>query len=125
MQAGRFDIDALNRELKDKILLTVSRIFKIKKNSFYPAPKVDSSLLSMEILDEPSVKVKDERLLFKIIRKAFSQRRKKIINPLSKTSFLGMDRQAWENVFAKCNIDPANRAEDLFLEDYAKIANQV
>jgi 16S rRNA (adenine1518-N6/adenine1519-N6)-dimethyltransferase len=99
------------------------KIFKIKKNSFYPVPKVDSALLSMEVLDEPSVKVKDEDLMFKIIRKAFSQRRKKIINPLSKTSFLEKDREAWEKIFTQCKISSSNRAEDLSLEDYAKIAN--
>ena len=101
------------------------KIFKIKKNSFHPVPKVDSALLSMEVLREPSVKVKDEELMFKIIRKAFSQRRKKAINPLSKTSFLDMDREAWENVFTQCNIDSSNRAEDLSLEDYAKLANYI
>jgi len=101
------------------------KVFKIKKNSFYPAPKVDSALLSMEVLDEPSVSVKSEELIFKIIRKSFSQRRKKIINPLSKKLFLDMDREAWEDVFTQCDIDSSNRAEDLSLEDYAKIANYI
>ncbi len=101
------------------------KLFRIKKNSFYPRPKVDSCLLSLEMLPEPSVRVKDEALMFKIIRKAFSQRRKKIINPLSDRTFTSINRTGWEELLNRCRIDPANRAENLSLSDYARLADAV
>ncbi|MFC1480471.1 ribosomal RNA small subunit methyltransferase A, partial [Candidatus Omnitrophota bacterium] len=101
------------------------KIFKIKKNSFYPRPKVDSCLLKLEMLPEPSVSVMDEGLMFKIIRKAFSERRKKIINPLSSKGFMSMDRSGWGEVLKSCGIDESNRAESLSLSDYAKLADTV
>jgi len=103
----------------------VKKVFKIKKNSFKPVPKVDSALLSLEVLDEPSVKVKDKRLMFDIIHKAFSQRRKKILNPLSHNGFLGLDKESWKDIFDECKIDIAKRAEDLSLKEYAQLADKV
>lgn len=102
-----------------------SKVMKISKGCFCPAPKVDSCLLRLELLDEPSVRVKDEELLFKVIRGAFSQRRKKLINPLSSDSSFVMDKAEWENVLKSCSIDPSSRAEALSLAEYAKIANLI
>jgi len=102
-----------------------SKLFKIKKTSFYPKPNVESCLLELKILKSPSVKVKNEKLMFKIIRKAFSQRRKKIINPLSAQDFLGIDKYKWEEILKKCQIPSSVRAENLSLEDYAMLADFV
>jgi 16S rRNA (adenine1518-N6/adenine1519-N6)-dimethyltransferase len=101
------------------------KILKIKKNSFYPTPKVDSCLLKLEILREPQVKVKDKELMFRIIRKSFLQRRKKIANSLSHKEFLSLDRNSWQEILGSCGIDPASRAEDLSLSDYARISDTV
>ncbi|MFH1837776.1 MAG: 16S rRNA (adenine(1518)-N(6)/adenine(1519)-N(6))-dimethyltransferase RsmA [Candidatus Omnitrophota bacterium] len=101
------------------------KLFRIKNNSFYPSPKVSSALLKLEILDEPSVKVRDEDLMFSIIRKAFSQRRKKAVNPLSDVSFLGIDKNIWETLFNRCDMSPSLRAEDIALSDYARLADEV
>ncbi len=103
----------------------VKRFFRISRNSFYPSPKVDSCLLGMEILPEPSIKVRDEQLMFRIIRQAFSQRRKKVLNPLSHNMFLNIDKVEWGEIFKASDVDPALRAEDLSLADYAKIADIV
>ena len=101
------------------------KLFKIKKNSFYPKPQVDSFLIEMKVLSEPSVKVKDKALMFKIVRRAFSQRRKKAVNPLSSGDSALTDKTGWIEVFEKCGIDPKSRAEALSLEDYAKISDCV
>lgn len=103
----------------------VKKLFKIKKNSFFPRPKVESSLLHLEVLSHPSVRVKDELLMFKIIRKAFSERRKKIVNSLSRGDFLSMEKDQWQRTLEKCSIDPSSRAENLSLKDYANLADQV
>ena len=103
----------------------VKRQFRIGKNAFYPRPKVDSCLLSMEILSEPSIKVEDEHLMFRIIRQAFSQRRKKVLNPLSHDMFLNMTKEEWGRIFETAGVNPALRAEDLALVDYAKVSDVV
>ncbi|NQT32965.1 MAG: ribosomal RNA small subunit methyltransferase A [Candidatus Omnitrophica bacterium] len=99
------------------------KLIRIKKNSFYPRPQVDSSLLKLEMLKKPSVSVKDKDLMFKIIRTAFSERRKKAINPLSGGKFPGFQREEWKRIFEECGIDPSSRAETLSLADYARLTD--
>lgn len=99
------------------------KLIKIRKNSFYPTPQVDSCLLKMEVLREPSVKVKDEHLMFKIIRKAFQQRRKKMVNPLSDGEFSRIDKAGWEIILNTLDIDEKARAEDISLKEYASITD--
>jgi 16S rRNA (adenine1518-N6/adenine1519-N6)-dimethyltransferase len=101
------------------------KLFRIKRNCFYPSPKVDSCILALTILPEPSVTVKDERLMFKIIRKAFSQRRKKAINSLSSGEFLPMDREGWQEAFTACGIDLSSRAEVISLGSYARLTDLI
>ncbi|MFH1799029.1 MAG: 16S rRNA (adenine(1518)-N(6)/adenine(1519)-N(6))-dimethyltransferase RsmA [Candidatus Omnitrophota bacterium] len=99
------------------------RLFTITNNCFYPRPQVESCLLKLEILPHGSVEVQDEELLFKIIRKAFSQRRKKVINSLSDKDFLSLNKAKWEDILKKCKINPSTRAENLSLQDYATLTN--
>lgn len=103
----------------------VRKLFKIKSSSFCPKPQVDSCLLKLEMLPTPSVPVKDEDLMFKLIRKAFSERRKKAVNSLSRNGFMSMDRADWSETFDRCGIDITSRAEDITLSEYAKLANHV
>jgi len=98
-------------------------IYTIKRTCFYPPPEVDSALLRLDALDRPSVEVKDERLFFKIIRGAFNQRRKSIINSLSRKEVLGMSKTSLSAALDDIGIDPAIRPETLSLSDFAKIAN--
>ncbi len=104
---------------------SVKKMFKIGKNCFYPKPKVDSALLKIDILQKPSVDVRDEKVMFDIIHKAFSQRRKKAINPLSDGDDALRTRDEWIDVFTTCDIDPSSRAERLSLEDYARLSDAV
>jgi len=94
-------------------------LFTIKKNSFYPAPKVDSCFLRLKIREEPAVKVKNEVMLFKIIRTAFQQRRKTMKNGLEEL----IPNRKLEEFFRLYDINPRIRAEDLALQDFANLAN--
>ena len=94
-------------------------LFLIKKNSFHPAPKVDSCFMRMKLREEPAVKVKNEAMLFKIIRTAFGQRRKTMKNGLEEL----IPNRKLEEFFRLYDIDPRIRAEDLALQDFANIAN--
>jgi len=94
-----------------KILLT------IPCKNFSPPPKVDSCLVKIDFFNNPPYKVKDEKFLFQLIKEAFSQRRKKLINAL--------DKYKSDLIFLleKLKIDKDIRVDVLSLEKYCQIAN--
>lgn len=102
-----------------------SYIYTIKRTCFYPSPAVDSSLIKLEFLERPPVKVRDEEMFFRITRGAFNQRRKSIINSLSRDSVLGIPKERLEHILDSVGIDSASRPEQLSLFDFAKIANSI
>lgn len=96
-------------------------IFLIKKNSFSPVPKVDSCLLELKIRESAAVRVKDERLFFKVIRASFNKRRKTLRNSLAGVCPL----QKLADFFQKYGIDSNIRPEDLTLNDFAILTNSI
>lgn len=98
-------------------------IHTIKRSSFYPAPEVDSALLRIDILQKPPVSVDDEELFFKIVRGAFNQRRKSIVNSLSRKEVLGISKGKLTDILNKAGVDPLARPEDLPLQSFAAISN--
>jgi len=91
--------------------------FVIPRGAFRPVPKVDSSCLHMEIRQRPAVSVRDEELFFRVMRAAFSQRRKTLRNSLRP---LGGDM---EGALKAAGIEPGRRAETLGMEDFARLAD--
>lgn len=98
-------------------------LFKVSAGSFMPAPKVDSAVIRLDIHQGASLDVKDEKLYFRVVRGAFSQRRKTISNSLS--SVLSMEKANLISALEKAQVSPMARAEQLSLEDFARIANAV
>jgi len=98
-----------------------SYIHTIRRTAFYPEPEVDSSLIKLDILDRPSVEVRDEKMLFRIIRGAFNQRRKSIINSLSREEALSISKDELSKILKRAGIEPSVRPEVLSLEDFARI----
>ena len=97
-------------------------LFNVSAGSFMPAPKVDSAVLRLKIRKEPPVKT-DEAAFFRVIKAAFSQRRKVISNSLS--AGLGLDKQTVSLMLNNAGVAANARAEQLSLEDFAAIANQL
>ena len=97
-------------------------IIKVPKESFVPSPKVESEVIKLKIREKPKVNVKDEILLFNIIQKSFSQRRKTLINALVNYNFV-KDKSTAEKMLQELEIDVNIRGEKLQLEEFAKIAN--
>jgi 16S rRNA (adenine1518-N6/adenine1519-N6)-dimethyltransferase len=91
--------------------------FIIPKEAFRPMPKVDSAVLHIKILERPSVDVEDKEFFSRIVRTAFSQRRKMLSNSLK--SIRG-DAKEW---LAAAGIDPHRRPETLSIEEFARLAN--
>ena len=98
-------------------------LFLVSAGSFMPAPKVDSAVIRLNVLDEPPVKVNDEKNFFSVIKAAFSQRRKVISNSLS--SGLSLDKSKTADVLEKSGVPLNARAEKLSLQNFADIANNL
>lgn len=100
-----------------------SIIIDVPKENFLPAPEVDSSVMQLRILDKPSVEVKDEKLLFEIIKQSFMQKRKTLVNSLSSSGDISKEKIL--NILSDIGLDEKIRAERVTLEQFAKIADKI
>ena len=100
---------------------TSKMMFTAAPGSFYPAPKVTSAVVRMEIRPQPAVQVEDEEGYFALVRAAFGQRRKTAANAIA--SGLGMPKDAVTAAIEAAGFDARIRPEALTLEDFAKIQN--
>ena len=98
----------------------VNHIADVPKTSFMPQPKVDSCVLRMDIRKEPAVRTKNEDKYFSVVRAAFSQKRKTLLNSLGST---GAPKEVIREVLTGLGIEPNRRAETLSLQDFAGIAD--
>ena len=98
---------------------TSKMMFTAAPGSFYPAPKVTSAVVRMEIRPQPAVQVEDEEGYFALVRAAFGQRRKTAANAIA--SGLGMSKDAVTAAIEAAGFDARIRPEALTLEDFAKI----
>ena len=89
--------------------------------NFYPAPKVDSALLKLEMRETPKVAVDNEELFFKVVRAAFRTRRKMLKNALARGGFASGEVLA--AAFEELGIAPQRRAETLDITEFAALAN--
>lgn len=97
-------------------------IIDVPKDNFLPAPEVDSCVIKLDILNTPPVELKDKKRFFRLVKAGFSQRRKTINNSLASGEF---GKDAVLTVLNKLNIDAKLRAEDLSIEDFANITNEL
>ncbi|MEA3328329.1 MAG: 16S rRNA (adenine(1518)-N(6)/adenine(1519)-N(6))-dimethyltransferase RsmA [Candidatus Omnitrophota bacterium] len=97
----------------------------IKKDAFFPRPKVDSSIIRLKMLKQPAVRVNDEQEFFRLVRASFNKRRKTILNSLAGSKCFNLTKQEWSDVFKKSRLDPLRRAESLKLEEFAGLFNNL
>ena len=91
--------------------------FIIPRGAFRPVPKVDSAALYIEMLESPSVKVKDEKLFFRVVKTAFTQRRKTLANAIKTLS------DDVKEKIIQAGIDPQRRPGTLSIEEFARLAD--
>ena len=99
-------------------------IIDVNKDSFIPKPEVDSKVIQFKIRKLPAVETNNEKEMFKIIKNAFTQKRKTLINALVNTNIVE-NKQIGLNILNKLNIKDNIRAEELTLEDFAKITELI
>ena len=99
-------------------------LFDVPPDCFVPRPKVTSAVIRLKRRKAPPVRVRDEALLFKIVRAAFNMRRKTLVNALS-SQLSGITKEQAENAVKKCGFDPRIRGESLEIGGFAKIADEI
>ncbi len=100
-------------------------ITHVPPSSFIPQPKVSSTVIKLSLRDEKKVKVTNENLLFSIIKAAFGQRRKTLLNALSNSPLVPLSKEKVSECLISCDVQPTRRGETLSLEEYAKICQKM
>lgn len=95
-------------------------LFQVSRGSFVPAPEVDSTVIRLDVRDHPPVEVGSEEQFFKVVRAAFSQRRKTLPNTLS--AGLGIPKAQAIEMLEKAGIPTNLRAEQLTLDQFALLS---
>ena len=96
-------------------------LFQVSRGSFMPAPDVDSTVIRLDIRKEPAVQVEKEENFFRVVKAAFSQRRKTLANTLS--SGLGISKAQATELLNRAGVASNLRAERLSMQQFADIAN--
>ena len=99
-------------------------IIEVPGDSFIPEPEVKSSVIKFDVLSEPRIRVKDEKKFFKIIKVAFMQKRKTLVNALVNGGIFKNKEEA-EKCLKDLGIDEKIRGEKLTLEQYNMISNYI
>ena len=95
----------------------------VDKSYFIPEPSVESEVINLKIRENPPVNVNNEELFFKLIKIAFMQRRKTLVNSLSNSGFI--EKNKIIEILKQLNINENIRAEKLSIQDFANIANKI
>lgn len=98
-------------------------LFKVPKGSFIPAPKVDSAVIRLQIKKAPPANVKNKEYYFSLVRAAFSQRRKILVNPVS--SAFNISKADLKEMLIHCDISTSARAEQLYMEQFIRLSNMI
>ena len=99
-------------------------LFDVSPGCFLPAPKVTSSVVKLTVRKTPPAAVRDEKLFFAIVRAAFNQRRKTLVNALS-AGLNGVSREQIAAAIAACGLDEKIRGEALGIPEFAALADQL
>ena len=98
-------------------------LFDVSPDCFIPQPKVTSSVIRLVRRAEPPCSVKDEELMFRIVRAAFNQRRKTLVNALS-SAFGNKTKEELTEIITSCGFDEKIRGEKLSIRDFCSISDK-
>lgn len=96
-------------------------LFEVGRESFMPSPKVDSAVIKITLRDSRDFNVNDEKKFVALVKSAFAQRRKTLVNSLSNT--LGKSKSEITDALSELGLDPSVRAEKLTMEDLVNLSN--
>jgi len=116
---GDYSLLAISVQVYGKPVVTAS----IPAGAFYPAPKVDSAVLRVEIYDEPLVPLNRLDTFFRLVKAGFSQKRKTLLNTLS--AGLHWEKGQMEGLLRQIGIDPQRRAQTLSIQEWVRLTEEV
>ncbi len=96
-------------------------LFHVDRYSFMPPPNVDSAVIKLEIREKPPIEISDEKKFFSLVKSAFAQRRKTLVNTVSNTS--NYSKEQIKNALLEIGLNETVRAEQLTMEDLANLSN--
>lgn len=123
MQTGPGSKDYGALSLAVQYYATAKVILNVSATCFMPRPNVDSAVIKLTRHKEPTVNVVDEKLMFKIIRASFNQRRKTLVNGLKNSPELSFSKEQIVKAIEKIGKSETIRGEALTLEEFAELAN--
>ncbi|MFR8316110.1 16S rRNA (adenine(1518)-N(6)/adenine(1519)-N(6))-dimethyltransferase RsmA [Eubacterium ventriosum] len=123
MQTGPGSKDYGALSLAVQYYATAKVILNVSATCFMPRPNVDSAVIKLTRYKEPTVNVADEKLMFKIIRASFNQRRKTLVNGLKNSPELSFSKEQIVKAIEKIGKPETIRGEALTLEEFAELAN--
>ena len=98
-------------------------LFEVDRYSFMPPPKVDSSVIKLNVRNEPPVVLNNEKAFFALVKAAFAQRRKTLVNTVSNT--MGVNKDELRTALEELGLSTTVRSEQLTLEDLAALSNKL
>ena len=98
------------------------KIREVQNMCFIPIPDVMSEVIKLKLRKVPPIEVKDKKVMFNIIKSAFMQRRKTLLNALTNVNVF-RNKEEGESILKKLNLREDIRAENLSLEDFGKLSN--
>ena len=98
------------------------QLFSVSRGSFMPAPNVDSAVIRLDVKNDNNLSKEEEDKLFSVVKGAFSQRRKTLLNTLS--SHFKMPKEEVLKAIKKTGLKETARAEELTLEDFIMLSEQ-
>lgn len=107
-----------------QMFASVEELFDVPSTCFYPQPKVESSMVKGVFREKPLVPLQDEKLFTGLVKAAFAQRRKMLINNLKNSKLLtDVDEGKIKEVLSSAGIDGKRRGETLSVEEFGKLSN--
>lgn len=100
-------------------------VANVPPNCFMPRPKVGSAVIRLTRHEKPPVEVKDEKLMFDIIRASFNQRRKTLANGLNNSDKITCSKEIITEAIEKLGKGPSVRGEALSLQEFASLSNDI
>ena len=100
------------------------KIMEVPNSSFIPEPEVTSEVIKLKLRDKPAVEIENPKIMFMIIKSAFMQRRKTLLNALTNTKVF-LNKEEGLKVLKKVNLNENVRAEELSIQDFANIAKSI
>ncbi len=97
------------------------KIMEVPNSSFIPEPEVTSEVIKMNLRDTPIVEIENPKVMFMVIKSAFMQRRKTLLNALTNTKVF-LNKEEGLKVLKNLNLNENIRAEELTIQDFSNIA---